>query len=163
VSACVAELKDSPPDPPVAPRVGARAAGLRLELEPILARADQLAAGGRPLLVEGAGGLLVPVGESWTIADLAGALGLPLLIVARAGLGTVNHTTLTVRAARELGLEPVGVVLNEHGCRPDESWATNAGLIEELAAVPVLGRVPELGGPPTAAVFERCLDVEALL
>ena len=128
-------------EPPVAPLVAARAAGRAIELVPILERAGALAS---PLLVEGAGGLLVPVGEDWTIADLARALGLPLVVVARAGLGTVNHTALTVRAARGEGLEVAGVVLNEHGSPPDASWDTNAALIEELAAVPVLGRMPAL-------------------
>ena len=126
---------------PVAPLVAARAAGRAIELAPILERARALAP---PLLVEGAGGLLVPVGEDWTIAGLARALGLPLVVVARAGLGTVNHTALTVRVARGEGLEVAGVVLNEHGSPPDASWDTNAGLIEELAAVPVLGRMPSL-------------------
>ena len=126
---------------PVAPLVAARAAGSAIELAPILERARALPP---PLLVEGAGGLLVPVGEDWTIAGLAHALGLPLVVVARAGLGTVNHTALTVRAARGEGLEVAGVVLNEHGSPPDASWETNAALIEELAAVPVLGRMPSL-------------------
>lgn len=126
---------------PVAPLVAARAAGRAIELAPILERARALAS---PLLVEGAGGLLVPVGEGWTIADLACALDFPLVVVARAGLGTVNHTALTVRVARGEGLEVAGVVLNEHGCPPDPSWDTNAALIEELASVPVLGRLRSL-------------------
>ena len=73
------------------------------------------------LLVEGAGGLLVPVGESWTIADLAVWLGLPLVVVARAGLGTVNHTLLTVEAARPRGLHVAGVVLNGRSAETDRA------------------------------------------
>ena len=64
------------------------------------------------MLVEGAGGLLVPLTERETYADLAVALGLPVLVVARAGLGTVNHTALTVEALRARGLALAGVVLN---------------------------------------------------
>ena len=142
-------------EPPVAPLVAARAAGRAIELEPILERAEALA---RPLLVEGAGGLLVPVGEGWTIADLARELGFPLLVVARAGLGTVNHTALTIRVARAEGLEPAGVVLNEHGCPPDPSWETNAGLIEELAGVPVLGRVASIEGDLTSERLREAVE-----
>ena len=146
---------------PVAPLVAARAAGRAIELEPILEGARALAS---PLLVEGAGGLLVPVGEDWTIADLARALGFPLVVVARAGLGTVNHTALTVRAARGEGLDVAGVVLNEHGSPLDPSWDTNAALIEELAAVPVLGRMPSLPelGPDALREAAEGLDLDRL-
>jgi len=147
---------------PVAPLVAARASGRTIELEPILARARGL---DPPLLVEGVGGLLVPVGEDWTIADLARALGLPLVVVARASLGTVNHAALTVRVARGEGLEVAGVVLNEHGCPPDPSWDTNAALIEELASVPVLGRLrsfPELT-PEALREAAEGLELERLL
>src|SRR5581483_9388095 len=96
------------------------------ELPEAVGRVRELAGRHAFAVVEGAGGLLVPVGPGWTIADLALALGLPLLVVARAGLGTVNHTCLTVAHARRLGLEVHGVVLNG---RADESTEANAELI----------------------------------
>ncbi|MDA1212702.1 MAG: ATP-dependent dethiobiotin synthetase BioD, partial [Planctomycetota bacterium] len=65
------------------------------------------------VLVEGIGGLLCPVTETETIADLAVAWDLPLLIVARAGLGTINHTLLTIEGAQQRGLTVKGVLLNE--------------------------------------------------
>jgi dethiobiotin synthetase len=94
------------------------------------------------LLVEGVGGLLCPLTEDKTIADLAGALGYPLLVVARAGLGTINHTLLTVEAARQRGLQVAGVILNdteplERAPRTGE----NAAEIARRANVPVLGVV----------------------
>jgi dethiobiotin synthetase len=135
---------------PLAPLVAARAGGRTIELEPILARAGELAREHDLLLVEGAGGLLVPLADDLDLADLAAALGLPLVIVARAGLGTVNHTLLTIEAARTRGLDVAGVVLNGKG---DESTAENAALIEERSGVRVLAQVPRLADPADAAGY----------
>ena len=135
---------------PLAPLVAAREAGEEISLAQIVEQAESMALGCDALLVEGAGGLLVPLGEAWTIADLAVALGFPLVVVARAGLGTVNHTLLTIRVARSLGLRLAAVVLNE--CEPppedaddDPSRSTNRDLIEEFGDTPVLGPLPWLG------------------
>ena len=135
---------------PLAPLVAARAEGRTIELEPILARAGELAREHELLLVEGAGGLLVPLADDLDLADLAAALGLPLIIVARAGLGTVNHTLLTIEAARTRGLDVAGVVLNG---KSDESTAENAALIEERSGVRVLAQVPRLADPADAAGY----------
>jgi len=135
---------------PLAPLVAARAEGRTIELEPILARARELVREHELLLVEGAGGLLVPLADDFDLADLAVALGLPLVIVARAGLGTVNHTLLTIEAARARGLELAGVVLNG---RSDESTAENAALIEAGSGVRVAARVPWLADPADAAGY----------
>jgi dethiobiotin synthetase len=76
------------------------------------------------VLVEGAGGLLVPIDPGRTMADLAAALELPLLVVARPSLGTINHTLLTVEAARARGLNVLGVVFSRADSRigPEEPW-----------------------------------------
>jgi len=135
---------------PLAPLVAARAEGTKIELEPILARARELAREHELLLVEGAGGLLVPLAPGLDVADLAAALGLPLIVVARAGLGTVNHTLLTIEAARARGLELTGVVLNGES---DESATDNATLIEAGSGVRVLAQVPRLADPADAASY----------
>ncbi len=135
---------------PLAPLVAARAEGRTIELEPILARAEELGREHELLLVEGAGGLLVPLADDLDLADLAAALGLPLIIVARAGLGTVNHTLLTIEAARTRGLDLAGVLLNG---KSDESTAENAALIEERSGVRVLAQVPRLADPADAAGY----------
>jgi len=108
-------------------------------------------------LVEGAGGLLVPFEEQRTTVDLIAALDLPVLIVARAGLGTINHTWLTVERARSAGLEVLGVVFTRaldpttHPPGPDEEH--NPAAVERLCRVEVLGRVPYLaGGDPRQAI-----------
>ena len=135
---------------PLAPLVAARAERRQIELEPILERARELEREHEILLVEGAGGLLVPLSDDLDVAGLAAALGLPLLIVARAGLGTVNHTLLTIEAARARGLEVAGVVLNGDG---DESTDDNPALIEARSSVRVLARIPRLADPSDAAGY----------
>ncbi|MCE5312416.1 MAG: dethiobiotin synthase [Nitrospiraceae bacterium] len=103
------------------------------------------------MVVEGAGGLMVPVcsgtnaginRSAYYYSDLAGDLELPLLIVARAGLGTINHTMLTVRCALEEGLRVVGVVLNStSGSAYDISEDTNLQVLRNICPVPVITRL----------------------
>jgi dethiobiotin synthetase len=94
------------------------------------------------VIVEGAGGLLVELdSEGGTIADLAGLLDAPLIVVARAGLGTLNHTALTVEAIRNRGLTCLGIVIGLWPKDPDLAAECN---LEDLAQIaPVLGRIPE--------------------
>jgi dethiobiotin synthetase len=139
---------------PVAPLVAARLEGIELDPDEVAAEVRRFA--GEFTVVEGVGGLLCPMGPGWTIADLAARLSLPLLLVARADLGTVNHTLLTVAEARRRGLEITGVVLNGAA---DESTATNAELIESFASVPVVATVPWLGDDVTREQL-RGLDLE---
>ncbi|MGD0167256.1 MAG: dethiobiotin synthase [Gaiellaceae bacterium] len=134
----------------LAPIVAARAAGEQIELEPILARGRELEQEHELLLVEGAGGLLTPLAPDLDVAGLAAALDLPLLVVARAGLGTVNHTLLTIEAATARGLAVAGVVLNGH---QDESTADNAALIEAGSGVRVLTLIPWLTDLADAAGY----------
>jgi dethiobiotin synthetase len=127
---------------PLAPLIAARLEGRSVELDAVVEAVHRLDARHDLVLVEGAGGLLVPVGEDWTIADLAARLALPLLVVGRAGLGTVNHTLLTLSEARRHGLEVVAVVLNGKTDDLDRSHETNAELIESFGEVAVIGEVP---------------------
>jgi dethiobiotin synthetase len=128
--------------PPLAPGVAARLAGVEISLPRLLEAARTLAARHAALVVEGAGGLLVPLTPRETFADLAVALGLPVLVVARAGLGTVNHAALTVEALRARRLEVAGVVLNRTGPDDDPSVPWNAAEIERLTGAPVLASLP---------------------
>ncbi|RMH44191.1 MAG: dethiobiotin synthase [Deltaproteobacteria bacterium] len=120
---------------------GASAMARGVSVEGIRRAFEAIAATGADVvLVEGAGGLRVPVTEEHDMADLALALGLPVLVVARDGLGTINHTALTVDAARARGLELAGVVLN--GVLPGTdplAVDSNAAEIERLTGCPVLG------------------------
>jgi dethiobiotin synthetase len=96
------------------------------------------------VVVEGAGGFLSPVTEAESVADLAVSFAFPIVIVARVSLGTINHTLLTLEAARSRGLEVAGIVLN-HSTPPghdDRSVESNAGELEKRCGVPILAILP---------------------
>jgi dethiobiotin synthetase len=123
---------------PLAPAVAARAEGVVIDVGAILALATRRAAGADVLLVEGAGGLLVPLADRTTYLDLATRLRLPLLIVAANRLGTVNHCALTARVAAAAGAVVRGFVLSAPAAVTDESAATNAETIADLTGLPCL-------------------------
>jgi len=91
------------------------------------------------LIVEGVGGLLVPLTPDFSVRDLAVGLGLPVVIAARTGLGTINHTLLTVEAARAAGLDVRAVVLTPWPVTPSTMERSNRQTIERLAGVDVAG------------------------
>lgn len=95
-------------------------------------------------VVEGIGGALVPITRDYDCLDAAKELGLPVLVTARLGLGTINHTLLTVKAARARGLKVLGVVLNATQMRAGLAEKTNPKVITELAGAPVLAVFPNL-------------------
>ena len=134
-------------DEPLAPSVAARRAGATLTLGDLTApvsRATHSAPGSR-LVVEGAGGLLVELGtDGTTCADLAAALDLPLVVVARPGLGTLNHTALTLAEADRRGLPVVGVVVSGYPEDPDVATRTNLAELDRLSGGRVVGVLPRL-------------------
>ncbi|RMD54769.1 MAG: dethiobiotin synthase, partial [Nitrospirae bacterium] len=87
------------------------------------------------VIVEGAGGLMVPLSRDYMIADLIIHMELPIIIVAKAGLGTLNHTILTIKVAKLYGIEVKGVVLNHTSSHSDISEETNPMIIEELCNI----------------------------
>lgn len=126
---------------PMAPLSAARREGLKIKKEAVL---NFIFQDNQPVLVEGAGGLLVPYCEDGLLADLIKESGLPVLVVARAGLGTVNHSLLTVEALRARAIPCLGLVLN--GARgEDATEGLNADLLEEFGDVSVLAELPWLG------------------
>jgi len=146
---------------PLAPALAARVEGRAVSFDHVLACARELLRRHAALLVEGAGGLLVPLTENRTFADLAWALGMPVLVVARAGLGTVNHTALTCEILRVRGLEIRGVVLNRPTPASDPSEPYNAAEIERLTGVRVLDSLPHLAdGAERARRFAERLPAE---
>lgn len=130
-------------DEPLAPYIAAKRKGCHIELEQVKHAWKKVKQDHDFFLVEGAGGLMVPMGPGYLTTHVAEAIGLPLLIVSRPGLGTVNHTLLTIEAAKKMGLYVVGVILN--GWREETrgiAEETNPMLIEEFSGVPVLGILP---------------------
>ena len=129
---------------PAAPALAAAAENQSIDLARIVARAGELAARGDLLIVEGAGGLLVPYTATATAADLASQLRLPLLIVARTALGTINHTALTLLEARRRQLPVAGYVLSRLSENVAPHEAANADLIAAVTGERPLGTLPFL-------------------
>jgi dethiobiotin synthetase len=128
---------------PVAPFVAASHAGIWVRMSEAVTRIRKIAARCDVLLVEGVGGLLVPLGNHYTVADLIGALDCPVILVARNKLGTVNHTLLTLAFLRRKAMHSCPVVLM-NAATLDQSAATNARCIEEFGQQPVF-MIPFLG------------------
>jgi dethiobiotin synthetase len=140
--------------PPVSPHYAAELAGERIEPARILAAAGRHAR----LVCEGVGGLMVPITTGYLVRDLAVDLGLPLLIAARTGLGTINHTLLTVEAARAAGLSVAGVVMTPWPAEPEPIEHSNRETIERLGGVSVHGLPPT--DPDSLAAAGRSLPLD---
>jgi len=134
---------------PLAPHLAAQAEGKAFDVDLLRTGLDYWAARSDFVLVEGAGGLLCPLGGREMMADLAADLGFPLLIVARNALGTINHTLLTVEAAERRRLPIAGIILNTPSPRPDDpSTAGNPAEIRAHCSCPLLGEIAHGGQLP---------------
>ena len=147
------------PDP-LSPAAAARRSGLSpVALRAVAERVRVLAATRRLVIVEGAGGLLVRYDEDGaTIADLARLLAAPVLVVVRPGLGTLNHTALTLEALAHRGLELGGVVIGGWPAQPDLATRCNIRDLETIAARPLDGALPAGAGaldPPEFLLAAR--------
>ena len=124
------------PDP-VSPHLGAELAGAGIDPATVVRAAGAAATRADYLVCEGVGGLLVPLTLGYLVRDLARELGLPVVIAAEPGLGTINHTLLTIEAARAVGLEPALVVLTPWPGDPSVVERSNRDAIERLGSVRV--------------------------
>jgi dethiobiotin synthase len=148
--------------PPVSPHLAARRAGVRIRPSSVVKAFAELGRENPKLrwVVEGAGGLLVPLTDrGYLFADLIAELELPALIVARSTLGTINHTLLSIEAARARGIPVLGVVLNGP---PNPE---NRRAIERFGRVPVVGQLPRarLGDAKALGRLTRALDRDGRL
>lgn len=134
-------------EPPVAPGVAARLEGVEISFERILESYHRLELLHRVVLVEGAGGLCVPLGRKRSVVDLIAALGAPALLVARQGLGTINHTLLSLEFLAARGIPVAGIVLNCTEAKPDLSARYNVETLAEWTEVPVWGVLGHLRRP----------------
>ena len=131
---------------PAAPPVAARRAGVELTLNQIVRAVQERRRPQQAMLIEGVGGLLCPLTEKETVADLVAALHLPLVVIARRSLGTLNHTLLTLEVAERRSLPVAVVVINE--TRPPQSLAEETNVLElrKRLQVPLLATVPFQNG-----------------
>lgn len=151
----------------VAPGVAAARTGDVPSLDELAAACERVVERGADLtLVEGAGGLLVPLSGEHLVADLALRLEMPVLVVGLAGLGTINHSLLTLEALRARGLEVAGLVLNDAvGTTSPQAAASNCDEIRRASGVEILGVLPhcsEGGLDELAAAAERHLALDRL-
>jgi dethiobiotin synthetase len=123
--------------PPASPHLAASLAGDEIDPARLRAAADAAAQGADEIVCEGVGGLLVPLAGGYTVRDLATDLALPLIVAAAPGLGTINHTLLTLEAARSAGLEVALVVLTPWPDAPSTVEASNRETIAALGAARV--------------------------
>lgn len=155
--------------PPLSPAAAAEAAGVDTDFDAIADALHRLDAASDVLLVEGVGGLLVPLDAKGkcSVLDLMREVGYPAVIVARSGLGTVNHTALTARVLRDAGLPVAGVVMNFYPtdeaatAAADPSITGNRRWIEKVTGLPVLAMLPL--APAAAAQPERGLIADDIL
>ena len=133
---------------PLAPAVAAERAGEVIDVGALLTDLEKAGDGFDRVVVEGAGGLLVPLWEPVTMADLAEALGAGLVVVTRPSLGTLNHTALTLEAANRRGLPVDGLVVSGWPVDPGVTEQTNLERLSDMA--PVLGLLPDYPGLDTA-------------
>lgn len=146
--------------PAVSPHLAAELSGEEIDPARLLRTATDAAAGADVLVCEGVGGLLVPLAPRYLVRDLAADLGLPLVIAAPPGLGTINHTLLTIEAARGAGLDVAAVVLTPWPERPSAVEESNRESIAapgavEVETLPLLDLADASGWPPLSVCGDR--------
>jgi dethiobiotin synthase len=132
-------------EPACSPHLAGRLAGVAPKVEHVTTCAQKLLTRHQFLLVEGAGGIMVPLNESETMVDLMKALAFPVILVAHIGLGTINHTLLSLQALRAAGLEVLGIIFcDPTGIEEDFISADNPGTIAQFGNIEILGNLPHL-------------------
>ena len=125
------------------PAVSATISGVEVDIPAILKTYQMAAKTYDPLIVEGVGGIVAPLWQDYLVADLMVEMALPIIIVTRPNLGTINHTVLTVEYARQRGLQVAGIIIN--GWNEDEVGIlehSNETYMAQLSQVPILGKFP---------------------
>ena len=135
--------------PAVSPHLAAELEDRPIEPAAVVRAVATAASEHEVVIVEGVGGLLVPLNAGYDVRRLAAEIGMPMLVAARPGLGTINHTLLTLESAREAGLHVTGVVLTPWPREPDEIAYSNWETIEQLGAVEV-SALPRVERPDPA-------------
>ena len=125
---------------PLAPYPAAIIQNEKLKIKKIFSAYKELSKRHQIVIVEGIGGVAVPITKTYCVADLIHDMDLPAVVVARAGLGTINHTLLTIGALIDSQVEVIGIIMNGFTGK-DLSEKTNAKVIEELSGVPVLEKL----------------------
>ncbi|MFA4956052.1 MAG: dethiobiotin synthase [Candidatus Methanoperedens sp.] len=153
----------------MAPGIAAEIEGKNIDFEIIKNAFQELENRHDIVIVEGAGGIAVPIKKRLMISDLIKYMGIPIIIVARAGLGTINHTVLTIEYAKRSGIKIIGVIINDY--RGGIVEERNPGIITDLTGIPILGIIPndpdicsERGEPGKIVFFvEENVDIGRII
>lgn len=142
---------------PAAPEVAARLDNVVIDMDRVTGAYRRLVERHDIVIVEGAGGLLVPISDGFFYADLISSLAVPTIIVSKLSLGTINHTMLTDRYLRAIGVTVIGVILNDTEGNNDVASRTNPDILKKYLDVPLLGIFPHIPD-----VFAKGVDKEHL-
>ena len=145
--------------PAASPLQAARMINQTVNIDSIMKNFYRLQTRYEQMLVEGIGGLMVPIKLDYLVSDLIKDIQLPLIIVSRFSLGTLNHTLLTLRAAQENKIEIAGIILNRLKNEPlSEIEMEQTNLIEELSGVPILGDCPFINSVSSEGFDEKLVE-----
>jgi adenosylmethionine-8-amino-7-oxononanoate aminotransferase len=131
-------------EPALSPNIASRLDRKKIDINKILSCFDILIRRHDFVIVEGIGGILVPIRDNYFVIDLIKDLGLPIIIVSPAALGTINHTLLTVQAARDRGIEVFGVIINNYPDKAGICERTNPQIISKISGIPIIGLMPTI-------------------
>jgi dethiobiotin synthetase len=141
---------------PLAPAVAAELEGIRIQKRKIISICKYLLNKYDFVMVEGAGGIMVPVYKRYLYLDLIEDIGIPVVIVSRPGLGTINHTLLTIEIAKARDIKLSGVIINySQNLRKGIAERTNPGIINRISGIPVIGTIPYLTSPDKPRLFAQ--------
>jgi dethiobiotin synthetase len=144
---------------PLAPSVAAELEQVRIDFATIKAAYERLTHKYRFVIVEGAGGLMVPLAGGLLMADLITYLGLPLAVVARPNLGTVNHTLLTTFSAGQMGIAVKGIIVNNYPDIPGKAEEYAPHMLGSLSGAPLLGVFPHMNAQDQQFMVAELADV----
>ncbi len=150
---------------PVAPSLAAELENVKISTDKILKDYSTLASQHDVVLIEGAGGIMAPIYRDSLVIDLIKKINVPLLIVARPNLGTINHTLLTINAAKQYNIRVLGLIVSNYPQATDDiAIKTAPGIIEDLSGIKVLGCIPSIdfSNENLLNVIVECIDLEYL-
>ena len=155
---------------PLAPEAAAMRENTDIDVGRVMSVYRKLCGGHDVVIVEGAGGILVPIRDGYFYSDLMAALRSPVIVVSRLTLGTINHTLLSCRYLGSAGIKVAGVILNDMQGEKDIASQTNPGMLEKYLDVPLLGTFPHAPGlfseginrKKLASLFEENINCELL-
>ncbi|MBE0504588.1 MAG: dethiobiotin synthase [Desulfuromonadales bacterium] len=147
---------------PLSPAQAAEKEKIFIDFSRLVTTAQSLGQRHDFLIIEGAGGLMTPLSGGLLMADLAREIGLPLLVVTTARLGTLNQTLLTIFAAQQMGIPVAGYIINRMPAQPDEAEETAPHTLSSLASAAILGVLPEVDGPDRDKVLTLSAALKTL-